>query len=120
MKLALRETEENALCLEMSRWDGYVSSALLAVEAVRACSRHRREYAQDAREWLLYVALLPLDDSLLDEATSLRPPAMRSLDALHLATALSIRDDLGVFLTYDQRLAEAAERHGLPVARPGG
>jgi len=80
----------------------------------RACSRHPNRYVEDAREWLRDVALLPLDD-----ATSLEPPRLRSLDAIHLATALSVRDDVGAFLTYDERLAEAAERHGLPVAAPG-
>lgn len=86
--------------------------------AIRACSRHRDEYARDAREWLFDVILLPLEDALLDEAASLRPPGVRSLDALHLATALSVRDDLGAFVTYDERLAETAEAHGLPVTAP--
>lgn len=118
MKLALREAEERALRIELSEWDGYVSSALLGVEAIRACSRHRDEYARDAREWLFDVALLPLEDVLLDDAASLQPPGLRSLDALHLATALSVRDDIGAFVTYDERLAEAAEAHGLPVVGP--
>lgn len=118
MKLALREAEEGALRTEMAEWDGYVSSALLGVEAIRACRRHRGGYASDAREWLLDVALVPLEDALLEKATSLDPPPLRSLDALHLATALSVREDLGAFFTYDQRLAEAAEAHGLPVAAP--
>jgi len=119
VKAVLREPEEDALRDEMAVWDGYVSSALLGVEAVRACSRHRREYAEDARDWLLGVALLPLDDALLEDATSLEPPLMRSLDALHLATALSVREEIGAFLTYDDRLAAAAQEHGLPVTRPG-
>jgi predicted nucleic acid-binding protein len=102
----------------MSTWDGYVSSALLGVEAVRACSRHRSVYVGDAREWLRDVALLPIDDALLDAATSVEPPTLRSLDAIHLATALSVREEIGAFFTYDERLAEAAERHGLPIAAP--
>jgi predicted nucleic acid-binding protein len=118
VKLVLREAEEGALRARMAEWDGSVSSALLGVEAIRACRRHRDEYASDAREWLLDVALVPLEHALLEKATSLNPPSLRSLDALHLATALSIRGDLGAFFTYDERLAEAAERHGLPVAAP--
>ena len=51
-------------------------------------------------------------------ATELSPVALRSLDALHLATALSVRDDIGVMLTYDRRLAEAAQDQGLRVAAP--
>lgn len=118
MKLALREPEEKALRAEMAKWEGYVSSALLGLEAIRACSRHRGEYARDAREWLLDVALLPLDDTVLHRATELAPVALRSLDALHLATALSVRDDIGVMLTYDHRLAQAAQDQGLRVAAP--
>jgi len=118
VKLPLREPEEDALRAEMAEWDGYVSSALLGVEAIRACSRHKVGYAQDAREWLAGVALLPLDDTLLDEAASLQPTGLRSLDALHLATALSVRDEIGAFLTYDERLAEAATLHDLPLVQP--
>jgi len=95
-----------------------VSSALLAVEAIRACEKYTAEHAADARAWLEGVALLPLDDGVLDAATSLEPAGLRSLDALHLATALSVRDEIGVLVTYDQRLAEAAEGHGLVVASP--
>ncbi len=120
MKLVLREREEAALRAKLAEWDGYVSSALLAVEAIRACSRHRSEYAREAQEWLFDVALLPLDDALLDAATSLPPPALRSLDALHLATALSVREEIGVLFTYDERLAAVAADAGLNVARPGG
>jgi predicted nucleic acid-binding protein len=118
VKLVLREREEEALRAKLDEWDGYVSSTLLAVEAVRACSRHRSEYARDAREWLFDVALLPLDDALLDAAASLEPPVLRSLDALHLAAALSVRDEIGALFTYDERLAAAAADSGLNVVRP--
>lgn len=117
-KLVLEQSGHGELRRELAEWGDYVSSALLAVEAIRACARYGREYAREARTWLEGVALLPMDNPLLDEAASLEPPILRSLDAVHLATALSIREDLGAFFTYDQRLAEAAERHGLPVAAP--
>lgn len=61
---------------------------------------------------------MPLDDVLLDASTALRPAGLRSLDALHLATALSIKDDVGVLVTYDERLAAAADGHGLAVVQP--
>lgn len=119
MKLVLREQEEVALLAEMAVWAGYVSSALLGPEAIRACSRHGGEYARDAREWLLGVSRLPLDDALLDDAATLGPVKLRSLDAIHLATALSVGDEVGAFFTYDARLAEAARSHGLNVVWPG-
>ncbi len=119
MKLPLREPEHEALLGELAEWDGYVSSALLGVEALRACDRYGPRYAQEARSFLLDIALLPLDDAVLAEAASLDPAELRSLDALHLATALSVRDELGVFVTYDQRLREAAVGQGLAVVGPG-
>lgn len=118
MKLPLREVEFSPLLAALAEWGGYVSSALLGVEAIRACGRYGKDYAADARSFLLDVALLPLDDAILAEAASVKPPALRSLDALHLATALSIRDELGAFFTYDQNLAKAATERGLPVRSP--
>lgn len=115
-KLVLEQSGHGELRRELAEWGDYVSSALLGVEATRACARYGQSYAVEARSWLEGVALLPMDDPVLEEAASLEPPALRSLDALHLATALSIRDDLGAFFTYDKCLAEAAEVHGLPVA----
>lgn len=120
MKLPLQEVEHRALLAELAEWDGYVSSALLAVEAIRACARYGSEYAIQARSWLEGLALLPLDDAVLDVATSLVPAGLRSLDALHLATALSIREEVGVLVTYDQRLATAADDMGLRVLQPTG
>jgi predicted nucleic acid-binding protein len=119
VKLPLQEAEQEALLAELAEWDGYVSSALLGVEAIRACERYGEEYAEDARSFIADVALLPLDDAVLEEAASIGGPTrLRSLDALHLATALSIRGEIGAFFTYDERLAGAATKHGLPVARP--
>lgn len=103
---------------ELVEWDGYVSSALLGVEAVRACGRYGEAYAAEARAFLEDVALLPLDDGVLDEAASVGPSVLRSLDAVHLVTALSIREDLGAFVTYDRRLGRVAEDNGLPVVMP--
>ena len=120
VKLPLQEVEHRALLAELAEWDGYVSSALLAVEAIRACARYGSEYAIQARSWLEGLALLPLDDAVLDVATSLVPAGLRSLDALHLATALSIREEVGVLVTYDQRLATAADDMGLRVLQPTG
>ncbi len=118
MKLPLREVEHQALLAELVEWDGYVSSALLAVEAIRACARYGSEYEVDARSWLDGLALLPLDDRVLDEAAALRPMSLRSLDAIHLATALGVKDEIGVLIAYDQRLADAARSVGFNVAQP--
>lgn len=119
MKLLLEEDCHPALREELAGWDGYVSSTLLAVESIRACARYGPERAADAREWLHGVALIPLDDAVMDRATELGPAPLRSLDAFHLATALTIREDVGAFVAYDDRLAVAAVEQGLPVVQPG-
>jgi predicted nucleic acid-binding protein len=120
VKLPLREAGHEALRAKLVEWDGYVSSALLGIEAIRACARHDDpRYANDARAWLYDLVLLPLDNGILDRATQLAPAGLRSLDAIHLATALSVRDDIGVLLTYDQRLGEAAAENGMRVSAPG-
>jgi hypothetical protein len=96
VKLPLEERGVAALLAELGEWDGYVSSALLATESIRACARYGLARANVAREWLTGLALLPL----------------------HLATALEVRDYIGAFVTYDTRLGIAAREHGLPVVGP--
>lgn len=119
VKLVLGEAEAPALRDELAGWQARVSSRLLIVESLRACSRYGPVFEARAREGLSDLALLPMDDALLHAASGLRPPGMRSLVAIHLATALSIRDRLGVVFCYDERLAGAATAAGLVVARPG-
>jgi uncharacterized protein len=118
VKLPLKEPEQEALLVELAKWNGYVSSALLGVEAVRACGRYGGKYAAEARSCLMDLSLLPLVDAVLADAASIDSAGLRSLDAIYLATALSIRDEIGAFITYDQRLGEAAGRQGFAVVQP--
>ena len=62
--------------------------------------------------------MLPLDSEIIELSTALDPPTLRSLDALHLATALSAREEIGVIVSYDDRLRDAAESHGFETASP--
>jgi uncharacterized protein len=119
VKVVLGEVEAPALRTELGKWEGAVASRLLRAEAIRACARYGHSFADLAREALNAVALVPVDDAVLDAAATVQPPELRTLDALHLATALSLGDDLGAMLVYDTRLASAAERAGLPVLAPG-
>jgi len=104
---------------ELSYWSGFVSSMLLGVEAIRACARYGTEYATDARAWLSDVSLMPIDDDVLDRASTVGSPRLSALDALHLATALTIKAEIGSFFTYDDRLADAAADHGFAVFPAG-
>jgi len=65
------------------------------------------------------LSYVVVDEDLLEEAGRLQPPTLRSLDALHLASALSVRGDLSAFVAYDRRLREAATAAGLVVRTPG-
>lgn len=62
--------------------------------------------------------MLPVDEATLETAAALEPAELRSLDALHLAAALSLGDDLRRVYCYDARLAAAASARGLEVRRP--
>lgn len=120
VKLVLPEAESTALSQWLSERTGTVraSSALVRVEVVRAINS--RDCAQVSRTRTLIdaMALVPMTNDLLDEAGTLQH-GLRSLDAIHVASALRLRGDLEVFVAYDQRLLEAAEEAGLWVASPG-
>ena len=118
MKLPLREAERDALRAELATWDGLVSSALLGAEALRACSRYGPKFVARAEAALERVALIPLDDRVLTQTGHIDPPELRTLDAVHLATAVGLGTALGVLVTYDRRLADAARSHGLRVEAP--
>jgi uncharacterized protein len=96
-----------------------VSSTLLAVEARRGILRNRPEALPRVDLLLSDVELLEMSAAVVESASRLPDPMLRSLDAIHLATALLVRDELTAVLTYDDRLATAAASHGLAVESPG-
>jgi uncharacterized protein len=67
---------------------------------------------------LARIELLPLNDQILSTAAYLDPPSLRTLDALHVATALTLGEELVAVVTYDVRMQEAAAALGMPVAAP--
>ena len=121
LKLVTTEAESDTLedWLVERRDAPLVSSALTQVEVLRACRRLDEGLLPDARRLLRGIDLLPIDASILDTAAELPTRVLRSLDALHLASALSLDPDLDTFVTYDARLVTAAEAAGLAVAQPG-
>ena len=119
VKLVVSEPESAVLRAYLTGQRSRVSSQLTRVEVLRAVRRaNRPETTLRRAEWALKgIPLTPLDARILAQAASLDPPRLRSLDAIHLATALSI-DGLDAFVTYDHRLADAAREAGLAVASP--
>jgi predicted nucleic acid-binding protein len=96
-----------------------VSSALLAVEARRGMLRVRPEGLPKVDLLLAQVHQISISEAVVESASRLPGPMLRSLDAIHLATALLIREDVETVLAYDARLRDAAAAHGLPTAAPG-
>jgi uncharacterized protein len=108
-----------ALARQLNAWPEVYSSDLLAVEARRAAARYGADVVARVAEKLEDVFLVPMSAPVRDRAAILEPPQLRSLDAIHLATALRFGDRLGALYAYDHRLIEAAQAAGLRVLSPG-
>jgi len=114
----LGEPDRSAILHELERFEEKASSRLLALELRRLASRTQ---LRDAAEQLLAgVALIPITDPILGAADTLGPTSVATLDAIHLATALSLVADraLDALMTYDPQLAAGARHHGIPVIAP--
>jgi len=120
MKLVVAESHSDALLAHLRETaPRLIASDLLVVEALRTARRHSARVLKATRERLSVVTSVRLSRSMCDRASELDPAVTRSLDALHLATALEIGPQLSGVLTYDTRMAEAAEVLGLTVISPG-
>jgi uncharacterized protein len=95
-----------------------VSSDLMRTELLRATRRGAPDQMQQARTVLDSLVLLTVSTALFERAGDLEPDLLRTLDALHLAAALDLGDDLDGIITYDDRLASAAAALGIPVIAP--
>ena len=120
LKLLFEEAESAALAQWISDQAGtpMVTSELAKVEVVRAARRLDAEVVPAARVLLSQVDLIPLNSGLLDEVADVGTPLLRTLDAIHLASVLSIQADLTAFVVYDSRLAAAAKAAGIDSIRP--
>ena len=120
VKLAHPEPESPAL----RRWlndraeTGWISSVLTEIESFRALARYVPDAVSRLPAVLDQIDLIDLDPRIRILARTATPAAVRSLDAIHLGTALHSRPGLTSFVTYDKRLLDAARAAGLPVASP--
>lgn len=120
VKLVWREPESSALwhyLVDRSR-HSHVSSVLLAVEARRAALRAGGALLPRVDLALDRVGLIAISEAVIDSASRIPEPSLRSLDALHLATAIMLGADLDVFISYDKRLTATATSSGIAVAAP--
>lgn len=119
-KLVVRERETGSL----RRWpgrrsDAMATSELAGTELVRATRRVAPDRMPHARAVLEVVDLIRVSTEICESAAMIEPTALRSLDAIHLASALVLGDDLDVVVAYDERLVDAAVPLGLRTASPG-
>lgn len=120
VKLVHAEAESQALrdWLDARVSSPWVSSVLLEIETYRALARHAPAALPHLSRVLDVIELVDLDTDIRARARAVGPVSVRSLDAVHLATALQIREELTAFVAYDVRLADAAAAAGLPVEVP--
>uniref|UniRef100_A0AAU3GQ63 Ribonuclease VapC n=1 Tax=Streptomyces sp. NBC_01401 TaxID=2903854 RepID=A0AAU3GQ63_9ACTN len=120
VKLAHAETESQALraWLDERVDTAWVSSVLTEVETSRALARHAPGAVVRLESVLDLIEMMEMDAGVRILAQTVKPATVRSLDAIHLATALRAHPRLTAFVTYDKRLADAAREAGLPVEVP--
>jgi predicted nucleic acid-binding protein len=119
VKLVIPEPETSALVAALAPGARMVASEILEVEVTRAARRANRQAGVDAaREQLASVWLLPLSEQVRRRASELGPDRLRSLDAIHIATALDLGGRLDCMYVYDARMADAVQALGLHVDAP--
>jgi uncharacterized protein len=118
VKLAVEEPESAALRRYLRRRRPLVSSALARTEVLRALLLEGDDGLARGRSVLDRVDLIRVNDQILNAAATLLPAEVRSLDAIHLATARQLAADLGRVVTYDERMLNAATQLGIRTAAP--
>jgi predicted nucleic acid-binding protein len=118
VKLVVEEPQSAALRRYLRRRRPLVSSALARAEVLRALLLEGEAGTARAHAVLARIDLIRVNDRVLNAAGALLPPDLRSLDAIHLATAGQLGQDLGQVVTYDERMADAARQLGMKAASP--
>lgn len=118
-KLAVTERESPALRNFLKKSTLRLTSLISEVEVRRATIRRGPAFEIAARRVLSTFSAVDVSRSIVSQAAIVSPPHLRSLDAVHLATALAVMTDLDWFVTYDARLGKAAADAGFALAHPG-
>ena len=118
VKLVVAEPESPALRHYLRRRSPFVTSALATTEVSRAMLPLGAAAVRRGQQVLARLELIRISDRILEEAGSVLPADVRSLDAIHLATIQELGGDLARVVTYDARMAGAANAAGLPVVAP--
>lgn len=119
LKLVVEESSSKQMRVWHASHTGQVvSSELMRIEALRTARRLEGSFLAATRQALRAVHFIALSRSVCDLAAEIGPEDIRSLDAIHLASALLLGDELQGIVTYDSRLASAAEAAGLQIMQP--
>jgi predicted nucleic acid-binding protein len=119
VKLFKPERETAAFHHSLRDWPVQAASELIRVESV--CTARRLGGAavlNRALAILERIDLIPISPEIIELSTSAFSPPLRAMDAIHLATALTMREDLGAVFVYDSNLQDAAHAEGLNVIAP--
>lgn len=119
VKLFKAERETEAFRAALADWPVQVASEIIRVEAI--CTARRlgdEDVLHRARVTLEQISLVPVTSEIIELATDAHTPPLRAMDAIHLATALSMREDLGAMFVYDSDLLAAATAHRLNPLAP--
>ena len=117
VKLVVQEAESDALHRWYVEARRLVTSRIGVVETLRAAARVVHDRAHLARV-ITDLEIVEFTPEIAAVAASVGGPRLRTLHAIHVATALAMAPDIDAFVTYDDRLGEAARNLGLPVIRP--
>jgi uncharacterized protein len=118
VKLATEEPESASLRRYLRRRKWLVTSALARTEVVRALTPLGDSIQRRGEEVLERCEIVRVSDRILKRAAILRPVELRTLGAIHLASAEALGADLGRLVTYDERMRVGAAEHGIPVTTP--
>ena len=118
VKLVVAESQSPALRSWLAGKTEVLSSALFRTELLRAVRREAPQAVARARAVIAGTMLLAIDDEVLELAARLDPLTLRTLDAIHLASAIRLGSDLDMLVTYDRRMIVAAQQLGLPAISP--
>ena len=121
VKLVVREPESDGSRAYLAAHPAAITSALAVTEVRRAVGRlrPRRALSDRARLVLDGVALLAVEPEILEKAADLAPAELRTLDAIHVASAVSLGADLLAYVSYEDRQGKAARKAGLSLVQPG-
>lgn len=120
VKLAITEPETAALSAWLAESPNLVrvASSIIRVEVPRAVWRADPGALPQTYSLVRRIREIWMSPGILARAAGVRPPGLSSLDAIHLASAMTIKRDLTAFVSYDERLLSTAKEVGLPVASP--